>query len=681
MKLSIIVPVYNEKVTILDCVERIRSVILPRGFEKEIIVVDDGSTDGTSGLLGRLESTCKVLRHERNRGKGAAIRTALPHVTGEYVVTQDADLEVDPNDLAKMLSKMLDENLTVLYGSRWIGKERKSYSSFSFYFGNILLSAVTNILYGQKITDEPTCYKMFRTGFLRSLPLKCKRFEYCPEVTALTALHGIRIKEIPISYKSRNISEGKKIRWHDGLSALKTLIVYRFKKNIFFYIFILALVVRLALFFFNLHGVGGDLITVIHGQDGYYDVSRNLFLGNGFSINPTPPYFDYSYGVPGYPYFLYFLLWITGGSYAFTVAIQILLGSFIPVIGMYITRYLVQYKRASLVVGILLALAPYQILFSFIFYTEALFTALFGIFLILFFKFLKNPSLRLTVWSAMFLGLATLTKPTVQYYVIIVPIFIFWHFRKEITKNLFKKVACFIFLFFLVLSPWLYRNYKTFDMINLSAQMPFNLYEVLLPSVLSIANHTSFATEQDKLPRKAADIFFNTPKSVSSEAINEIKRHPVALIELSVLNGFTFFTHDGMLTFLQASGIQPVSYLPKPAIVMFLTEPWQLAKAIWLQLHTAMALVFFARLFWISVTILFFLGIYHLWRSKLFTSQVSFAVITVLYFMLTTMINGLTVNARFRMPVEPLFFAIAYAGFVFLYQIFKRRFVVDNIKN
>ncbi|MDO8579721.1 MAG: glycosyltransferase family 39 protein [bacterium] len=443
----------------------------------------------------------------------------------------------------------------------------------------------------------------------------------------------------------------------------------------------MALAVRLAVFFINLHIVGGDLITVIHGQDGYFDVSRNLFLGNGFSINPTPPFFEYSYGVPGYPYFLYFLLWLSGGSYAFTVAIQIFLGALIPVIGMHIARYLLPFRRASLIVGILLALAPYQILFSFIFYTEALFTVLFGIFLILFFKFIKNPSLRLTVWSAMFLGLATLTKPTVQYYVIIVPIFILWHFRKEITKNILKKVACFVFLFFLVLSPWLYRNYKTFDMINLSAQMPFNLYGVLMPSVLSIANHTSFVKEQESLKYKAADIFFTNPKTLSHEAVTQILRHPIALVELSILNGFTFFTHDGMLTFLQAFRINPVSYLPKPATIMFLTEPLELAKIVWFQLSTAMAPVFFARLFWITVTFLFFLGIYHLWRSKLFSPQVSFAVITVIYFMLTTMINGLTVNARFRMPIEPLIFAVAYAGFIFLYQNIKRKYGIDNIRN
>ena len=603
-----------------------------------------------------------------------AIRTALPRVTGEYVVTQDADLEVDPNDLARMLSKMLDQNLTVLYGSRWVGEERKSYSSFSFYAGNILLSWLTNLLYGQKITDEPTCYKMFRTDFLKSLPLKCKRFEYCPEVTALTSLRGIKISEIPISYKPRNMAEGKKIRWHDGLGAIKTLVAYRFNRNVYFYIFLLALAVRLTLFFFNLQAADGNLLTIIHGQDGYFDVSRNLFLGNGFSINPTPPFFEYSYGVPGYPYFLYFLLWLSGGSYAFTVAVQILLGAFIPVLGMHITRLLVPFRRAPVVVGILLALAPYQILFSFIFYTETLFTVIFGIFLILFFKFFKNPSLRLTIWSAVFLGLATLTKPVVEYYIILVPLFILWHFRRTINRDLIKKLIIFIALFFLIVAPWFYRNYKTFDMIALSGAMPFNLYQVLLPSVLSIANHTSFAVEQDKLPRKAADIFFNTPKSVSSEAINEIRRHPIALIKLSILNGFTFFTHDGILTFLQASGIQPVSYLPKPAIIMLLTEPWQLARAIWLQLHTAMALVFFARLFWIAVVTLFFLGIYHLRRSKLFSPQVSFAVITVVYFMLTTMINGLTVNARFRMPVEPLIFAVAYAGFIFCFQFFKRRF-------
>lgn len=430
-----------------------------------------------------------------------------------------------------------------------------------------------------------------------------------------------------------------------------------------FAVFLLAILVRLVFFFISLHANGGNVENTVHGQDGYFDISRNLLLGNGFSINPTPPFYPYSYGVPGYPFFLFFLLWATR-SYMATGMIQLILGALIPVLGMYLSRLIVPtFNRAPLVVGILLALAPYQTLFSFIFYTEALFTVFFSIFLILFLYFLKIPSIRLAVLAGLFLGLATLTKPTVQYLAIVGVIFAWWHFRNSLHKNILLKLGYFFLIFLAVLSPWIYRNYRVFNMINLGSQLPFNLYEVLLPSVLAIENQTSFEVEQQKLPLKAADIFFSTPKSISRLALTEISRHPVALVKLSVLNVVTFFTHDGMLTFLQATGVRQEVRLGKPALVLLLAAPWSFAKIVWSYMRTALAFIFFARLFWVGITVLFGLGLYHLWRSGLFSPQLVFSIIIVFYFVLTTMINGLTVNARFRMPVEPIIFAVAYAGF------------------
>ncbi|MBI3442702.1 MAG: glycosyltransferase family 39 protein [Candidatus Sungbacteria bacterium] len=442
-------------------------------------------------------------------------------------------------------------------------------------------------------------------------------------------------------------------------------------------VFFLAILARMAFFFVCLYANGGNVENTIHGQDGYFDISRNLLLGNGFSINQTPPFSPYSYGVPGYPFFLFFLLWATG-SYAATAMIQLVLGAFIPVLGMYLSRLIVPtYDRAPLAVGILLALAPYQILFSFIFYTEVLFTALFGIFLILFLNFLKTPSIRFAVLAGLFLGLATLTKPTVQYLAILAVVFAWWRLRSEVPRDILLKAGCFFLLFLTVLSPWVYRNYRTFNMINLGSQMPFNLYEVLLPSVLAIENQTSFAAEQQKLPVQSADLYVNAPRSISRMAITEISRHPVALVKLSALNAVTFFTHDGMLTFLQAAGVQRGAYIGKPALVLFLTAPLSFLKIARLYMHTIMASVFLGRLFWIAVTVLFGSGLYHLWRSGLFSAQVLFCMIVVVYFMLTTMINGLTVNARFRMPVEPIIFGVAYAGY-FSIRHFRKNLKIDG---
>jgi glycosyltransferase involved in cell wall biosynthesis len=160
-------------------------------------------------------------------GKGMSIRTGLGYVTGEYVVIQDADLEYDPNDYNVLLSYLLETGGRVVYGSRYLNHEnRHSYSSF--YVGGRLVSLVANVLYGQRLTDEPTCYKMLETGLLRSLGLRCERFEFCPEVTAKVSKLGYRIPELPVRYYPRSISEGKKIRWWDGLEALWVLIKYRF---------------------------------------------------------------------------------------------------------------------------------------------------------------------------------------------------------------------------------------------------------------------------------------------------------------------------------------------------------------------------------------------------------------------------------------------------------------------
>jgi len=224
VKLSIIMPMFNEAKTLPLILAKIQQVTI----KKEIIMVDDGSTDGTKGLLRELErqDNIRVIYQNQNRGKGAAIRTAIPLVTGEVTIIQDADLEYDPNDYLKLIEPIKTDNTKVVYGSRFLNKQNK-HSYLRYYLGGLTLSLLTNLLYFQKLTDEPTCYKVFDSQLLKSLNLKCRKFEFCPEVTAKVAKRGIMIREIPISYHPRSIAEGKKIRWRDGLKAIWTLIKYR----------------------------------------------------------------------------------------------------------------------------------------------------------------------------------------------------------------------------------------------------------------------------------------------------------------------------------------------------------------------------------------------------------------------------------------------------------------------
>ncbi len=227
-KLTVVVPVFNERNTLVEVVRRMRAVDLPDGIEREIIIVDDGSTDGTRDVLRQLgDSTVRIVLHDVNRGKGAALRTAFGHATGEYVLVQDADLEYDPEDWPKLLNPVLRGRARVVYGSRFTGERRNML--LLHWIGNRFLSMTTNVLYNTTLSDMETCYKLIDRSILEELKLTSSRFEIEPEITAKILKRGIRIYEVPISYSGREFDEGKKITWRDGVSALWTLVKYRFR--------------------------------------------------------------------------------------------------------------------------------------------------------------------------------------------------------------------------------------------------------------------------------------------------------------------------------------------------------------------------------------------------------------------------------------------------------------------
>ena len=224
-RLSVIVPVFDERSTVAEIVRRMRVVDIP--LDLEIIVVDDGSGDGTREVLRQLaDSTVRVLNHPTNRGKGAAVRTGLEHVSGDLVLVQDADLEYDPEDWPKLLAPVLRGKAKVVYGSRFTGERRNML--FLHWIGNRFLSLVTNVLYNTTLSDMETCYKLFDSHVLDGMTLRADRFEFEPEITAKVLKRGIRIYEVPISYAGREFHEGKKITWRDGIVALWTLVKYRF---------------------------------------------------------------------------------------------------------------------------------------------------------------------------------------------------------------------------------------------------------------------------------------------------------------------------------------------------------------------------------------------------------------------------------------------------------------------
>lgn len=228
VRVSIIIPVYNEIRSVEEVLRRVIDVALPRGCEKEIIVVDDGSTDGTTALLQQLQRKKEIRFHTTivNFGKGAALRVGFRLASGDILVVQDGDLEYDPRDYAKLLMPMLEGSAQVVYGSRFLGELQGM--AGANWLANKVLTFLANILFNAKITDEATAYKAFRREVLDRINLRCKRFEFCPEVTAKVRRLGIQIVEVPISYRGRTAAEGKKIRWRDGFEAVWTLLRYRF---------------------------------------------------------------------------------------------------------------------------------------------------------------------------------------------------------------------------------------------------------------------------------------------------------------------------------------------------------------------------------------------------------------------------------------------------------------------
>jgi glycosyltransferase involved in cell wall biosynthesis len=228
MRLSVVIPVYNEAATITEIIERVRSV----SVDKEIIVVDDCSTDGTRDVLARLNGLIPeltVLYHERNRGKGCALRNGFEAARGDYVIVQDADLEYDPEDYAKLLRPLERNQADAVYGSRFLSTQEHRVLYFWHSMGNKFLTLLSNMLTDLNLTDMETCYKVFRRELIQSIPLEEDRFGFEPEVTCKLAKAGARIYEVGIAYHGRTYEEGKKIGMKDGFRALWCLLKYSFK--------------------------------------------------------------------------------------------------------------------------------------------------------------------------------------------------------------------------------------------------------------------------------------------------------------------------------------------------------------------------------------------------------------------------------------------------------------------
>lgn len=226
-KVTILIPIFNEVNTLRIILKKVEEANFC-GLEKEIILIDDCSYDGTREILKELEDKYKVFYHEKNQGKGAALRTGFQYFTGDIVVIQDADLEYDPVDYEPLIQLILDEKADVVYGSRLTGGKPSRSFMFTHLMGNKVLTLITNILYNTTLTDMETCYKAFKAEFIKGIEIKSNKFDFEPEITAKVLKRGARLYELPISYYGREYAEGKKITWKDGIHAILALVKYRF---------------------------------------------------------------------------------------------------------------------------------------------------------------------------------------------------------------------------------------------------------------------------------------------------------------------------------------------------------------------------------------------------------------------------------------------------------------------
>jgi len=451
---------------------------------------------------------------------------------------------------------------------------------------------------------------------------------------------------------------------------MEKLRVFFSKHRVLVIIFAIALAVRLLLFFINLNVAGGDFIATISGGDGYYEISKNLIEGRGYTFDEGPDY-KAEFLRPPVWIFIMAILAKLFNSYVPVLIVELFMGSFIPVVGVLLAQRIVL-PRLAVAVGILLALEPFSVLLSFITLTETSFTFFLLLSLLFVFRYIERRSTRNIVWTAVFLALAILIKPTVQFFPILVPIGLYWIFRKHYSLIFFKHALYFVITIALILTPWLYRNQQEFGKVSLSSQAAFNVYSVLVPSVLSIENGTDFKTEYaalNKVLKERGDEI--TPANSSQymkEALSMLSQHKVAFLKSIGISMLTFFTHDGMLTVLSYSKVIIPNMFNKPVLTMMLSEPLRLFQLAVAYSKTPAVLVLFGRLGWVIVFMLFLFGTVRYFRREQTSSYAYAALGVVLYFALLTTANGLGMNARFRMPVNAFIFTFAVYGFYFLYR-------------
>jgi hypothetical protein len=426
-------------------------------------------------------------------------------------------------------------------------------------------------------------------------------------------------------------------------------------------IVLLAIVVRFAYLGVAVTAHEGNFLQTVWGADGYYDVTKNLIEGNGLSSSQTPPYEPYSFRPP--LYHLFILGSYQFGGYEAVIALQILLGSLVPIIGMCLARYFTQRREVLGALGLFLAVEPSGVLYSTILYSETLFTVLFLGALWAFFEYLRRNTLNLLAFSGVLLGLATLTRPTSQYVpLVFLAVFIWRRWGRLLARETWVPILMYSAIFIAILSPWAMRNYLVFGVWGLSPQTGVNLYTTLLPTVYSIDKGTTF--QEEYAAQRAAGIPGPNQAAITdgsreaSLAIPELLSRPRALVYSALNSAWSFFVLDGGYDYFRQIDVRPKEVIGKPSVIALFTDPGAVVSYLWRNIASVVSVILVLRLLWFGITVAFAVGAWRALRAWSDPYKVT-AVLVVLYFMLTSLITGFGLTARYRLPVNSLVIAVA----------------------
>lgn len=387
----------------------------------------------------------------------------------------------------------------------------------------------------------------------------------------------------------------------------------------------------------------GSIVAAVRADDGYYELAQNVLSGNGYSMATTSPYVQNSLRTPGYIAFLVGA-WTLVGGVAGAAIVQLLLASAIPVLGMYIGRYITGSSRVGIITGAILALDPTLALLSFQFYTETIFLILFFGWLVTTLHYLEEPAWATLLLSAVLLGCATLVKASTQFIPLLVAVCIMWLFGRTEWRRGLAHTGVFLVVFSAILSPWIIRNAYTFGSFGLSTQGPYVLYTNFAPAVRSVSYNTDFnqevATFSTWEERVGSAITFENTSLYTEKALAVITAHPFAAAYVATRSLITFFTHDGVATLVIRSGGSQ---------------------------HDFFTIVVVARLLWIALAIAASIGSFvFLYRER--SLRAVFCITLIAYFALTSIIAAFGTNPRYRLPVDPLLIAFATIGVSYVFE-------------